>query len=402
MSESVLSRRTVLATAVALTATAASAQNGPIQPVEGNKGAPILGPRNPEREAQNPDILQPPGTDHGAIPNLKYSFADAHVKMREGGWSREVTQRDLPVATTIAGVNMRLKAGGVRELHWHKEAEWSFILAGQARITSVDNDGHNFVADVGPGDLWYFPSGVPHSIQGLSPDGTEFLLAFPSGAFSEDNTFAITDMFAHFPKEALAKNFGVDQKTFDRIPKEEKFIFQAPMPDSLQADTVGQGPGRVPLDMKFSMTAMSPDVSPGGSVRIVDTRNFPISTDISAALVDVAPGHIREIHWHPNADEWQYFVGGQGRMTVFAAQGNARTFDYRAGDVGYVPKSMPHFIENTGSEPLRFLELFNSPRYMDVSLAQWMALTPHELVEAHLQVDRAFIAAISKQKLAVM
>ena len=143
----------------------------------------MLGPHNLPREAENPDLLQPPPTDHGSVPNLRYSFADAHVKMREGGWSREVTQRELPVATTIAGVNMRLTTGGVRELHWHKEAEWAFMLAGQARITAVDSDGHNFVADVGSGDLWYFPEGIPHSIQGLEPQGCEFLLAFTQRGF---------------------------------------------------------------------------------------------------------------------------------------------------------------------------------------------------------------------------
>ena len=76
-------------------------------------------------------------------------------------------------------------------------------------------------------------------------------------------------------------------------------------------------------------------------------------------------------------------------MTVFAAEARARTFDYRAGDVGYVPMAMSHFIENTGSEPLRFLELFKSPRFMDVSLAQWMALIPHELVAARVAQGQA-------------
>jgi oxalate decarboxylase len=188
-------RRTLIAAAAAVAAGAASAQNRAPQPVEGNKGAPVLGPRNPERETENSDLVQPPATDNGSVPNLRFAFSDTHVKIREGGWSREVTQRELPVATTIAGVNMRLTAGGVRELHWHKEAEWSFMIAGNARITAADNDGHNFVADVAAGDLWYFPPGIPHSIQGLQPDGCEFLLAFPSGSFSEDSTFAITDLF---------------------------------------------------------------------------------------------------------------------------------------------------------------------------------------------------------------
>ena len=394
------SRRSLIAAGLVLSASAAAAQPAPPapSPVEGSKGAPIIGPRDPAREAQNPDLVRPPPTDHGGLPNLRFSFADAHVKMRDGGWSREVTKLELPVATTIAGVNMRLTAGGVRELHWHKQAEWSFVLAGKARITAVDNEGHNFVADVEPGDLWYFPGGIPHSIQGLEPDGCEFVLAFPDGGFSEDSTFAITDMFAHMPKEMLAKNFGVSEAAFDRIPKQERFIFQADPPPPLPADEVRDPAGRAPQDMRFRLTAQEPQTTPGGRVRIADTHNFPISTQIAVALVEVDPGHMREIHWHPNADEWQYYIAGTARMTVFGAEAKARTFDFRAGDVGYVPKSMSHFVENTGSEPLRFLELFRAPRFMDVSLAQWMALTPHELVEAHLNLSGDMVDGLRKDK----
>ena len=113
-------RRNLLAAAAALGATAAASAQGGNEPIIGSKGAPIIGPRNPEREQQSPDILRPPMTDHGSLPNLRFSFADAHMKIREGGWSREVTRRELPISTTMAGVNMRLKSGGVRELHWHK------------------------------------------------------------------------------------------------------------------------------------------------------------------------------------------------------------------------------------------------------------------------------------------
>jgi oxalate decarboxylase len=390
------SRRTLIAAAAALTAGAAAAQD--LKPVEGNKGAPILGPRNPAREAENPDFLRPPATDHGALPNLRFSFADTHIKMREGGWSREVTQRELPIATTIAGVNMRLASGGVRELHWHKQAEWSFMLAGRSRITAVDENGHNFVADVEPGDLWYFPPGIPHSIQGLPPDGSEFVLAFPDGQFSEDSTFAITDLFAHMPKPQLARNFGVAENAFERIPKEERFIFQAPLPPPLPTDAVPDPQGAVPQDMKFRLMAQPPKQFRGGTVRIADTRNFPISTQITAALVEVEPGHMREIHWHPNADEWQYYIAGKARMTVFGAEAKARTFDFQAGDVGSVPKSMAHFVENTGDATLRFLELFRAPTFEDVSLAQWMALTPRELMQAHLNLDRALLDGLRKEK----
>jgi oxalate decarboxylase len=395
-------RRTLLAAAAALGASAAASAGNDSEPVIGNKGAPIIGPRNPEREQQDPDLLRPPTTDHGNLPKLRFSFADAHMKIRDGGWSREVTQRELAISTTMAGVNMRLKSGAIREMHWHKPAEWAFMIAGKARITAVDNDGHNFIADVGAGDLWYFPSGIPHSIQGLPDEGCEFLLAFPDGNFSEDSTFAIADLFAHNDKRVLAKNFGFDVKALDHIPKEELFIFQAEAPPPLNLDTVADPLGSVPQNMAFKLMEQPLTVSPGGRVRIADTRNFPVSTDVAAAYVEIDPGHMREIHWHPNADEWQYYVSGRARMTVFAAEATARTFDFQAGDVGYVPLSMSHFVENIGLEPLRYLELFKSPRYMDVSLAQWMALTPHELVQAHLKIERSVLDALRRDKQAVV
>jgi len=133
-------------------------------------------------------------------------------------------------------------------------------------------------------------------------------------------------------------------------------------------------------------------------VRITDSSTFPVSKTIAAALVEIAPGGMRELHWHPNNDEWQYYLEGEGRMGVFASSGQARTFDYRAGDVGYVPFAMGHYIENTGTGPLRFLELFKSDYYADISLNQWLASTPRELVAQHLQLDDAFLSALSLKK----
>jgi oxalate decarboxylase len=370
----------------------------PIKATKATKGATDLGPRDQVRDAENPDILVPPSTDKGLVPNLRFSFADAHMNLQDGGWSREVTQRELPIATEMAGVNMRLKTGGVRELHWHKQAEWSIMLAGNARITAVDNDGKNFIADVLAGDLWYFPAGIPHSIQGLGPDGCEFLLAFPDGSFSESSTFLLSEVFARTPKVVLSKNFGVTEDAFDRIPKEQLFIFEAPVPGPIESDVVPNPLGAVPLNMISRAADQTITRAPGGTVRIVDTGNFPIATEVAAAIVEVAPNSMREIHWHPNADEWQYYISGSGRMTVFASQDSSRTFDFRAGDVGYVPKSMSHYVENTGDVPLKFLELFRSSRFQDVSLNQWLALTPALLVKSHLGLDQTTIDRLSKSK----
>ena len=239
-----ISRRNIMVTAAgtALTAaTAAHAQTNPSlpQPERPGHGGTDPGPRDLIRDRQNPDMLVPPATDQGTLPNLRFSFSDAHMRLTTGGWTRQVTVRELAISTTIAGVDMRLNAGSVRELHWHKAAEWAYMLYGTARITAVDPSGQNFVDDVGVGDLWYFPAGTPHSIQGLNPDGCEFLLVFDDGNFDEDNTFLISDWFKHVPNDVLAKNFGAPASAFGHTPDpSELYIFPAPVPGPLASDRI--------------------------------------------------------------------------------------------------------------------------------------------------------------------
>ncbi|SCY74115.1 oxalate decarboxylase [Paenibacillus polysaccharolyticus] len=368
------------------------------QPIRSDgAGGPDYGPRDVLRDKQNPDMLVPPKTDNGLLPNLRMSFSDTHMQLNHGGWSREITVRDLPVATTLAGVNMSLTPGGVRELHWHQQSEWAYMIWGTARITSVDQNGRNFIADVGPGDLWFFPKGLPHSIQGLE-NGCEFLLVFDDGSFSDLNTLSISDWFAHTPPEVLSLNFGVPESAFQSMPKEQVYIFQDDVPGSLESQRVQSPYGTVPLQFTYRLLAQEPLITPGGSVRIVDSTNFPISTTVAAALVEIKPGAMRELHWHPNADEWQYYLTGEGRMTVFGGNGIARTFDYRAGDVGYVPVAMGHYIQNTGKDTLWFLEIFRSDRFEDVSLNQWMALTPRDLVRDNLNAPPELLDALRKVK----
>ena len=394
----------VAGAAAAATGTAriagASAQGAAPEPIRGDDGATILGPRNEPLERENAGALAPPSTDAGLLPNLKFSFDTAHTRLTAGGWARQVTVKELPVSTTIAGVDMRLKPGAIRELHWHEQGEWALMLAGGARITAIDAEGRNFIADVSEGDLWFFPAGLPHSIQALK-DGCEFLLVFDDGDFSEFDTFLITDWFAHTPPEVLAKNFGVPQSAFSKIPpniEQERYIFPAKAPGSLARDEVRSPDGTVPQSFAYRLMQQKPIECPGGRVRIVDSSNFHAATTIAAALVEVDPGAMRELHWHPNGAEWQYYVAGSARMTVFGAQGTANTFDYQAGDVGYVPFPMGHYVENTGTTTLRFLEMFRSDRYASVSLDQWMALTPPELIKDHLPLDDSTIAALSKRQ----
>ena len=186
----------------------------------------------------------------------------------------------------------------------------------------------------------------------------------------------------------IAKNFHLAPEVFANIPQHEKYIFQGASPGDI-ADEKPRGKDVKKSIQKFvhKLLAQEPKETTGGQVRIADSTNFPISKTVAAAHLIIEPGTIREMHWHPNADEWSFFIRGHARVTVFASGGHARTFDYLPGDVGIVPKNMGHFVENIGSEPLEMLEIFRADRFRDFSLFQWMGETPKKLVVDHLFAD---------------
>ncbi|MBK4765411.1 MAG: cupin domain-containing protein, partial (plasmid) [Pantoea sp. Brub] len=343
----------------------------------------------------HPDITNPPITDNGTLPNLRYAFSDSHIKKGTGGWTRQVTQRELEISSTIAGVNMRLNKGGIRELHWHKEGEWSYMISGKARITTFDIDGTWYINEINAGDLWYFPAGIPHSIQGLEPDGCEFILAFDNGAFDEESTFLLSDWFKNIPFDILAKTFNVTPLTFSNLPKpHDRYIFAGTIDKNQIINNFSNA------KKSFIYQPLKKNIihASGGTIQIIDSSIFPIAKTIAAAIVEIKPGGLRELHWHPNNDEWQYYLEGTARMGVFASSGQSRTFNYKTGDVGYVPFAMGHYIENIGNTNVKFLELFRSDYYADISLYQWLANTPNSLIKQHLNVNSNFTTTLSLQK----
>src|ERR1700732_5165225 len=227
--------------AMSTPAAAAASFGNPDEPPQGaiNAKNPASatdpGPQNPAIRDQLQSAFSPPPTDVGGMPQIWSSFNTVQRRIQNGGWARQVTQADFAISTEISGVNMRLSAGGIRELHWHQAAEWAYMSYGHCRITVIDPTGRPYVADVKEGDLWYFPAGYPHSLQGLGPDGCEFVICFDNGAQSEFNTLLVTDWFAHTPPSVLATNFGVSADTFAKIPLNDRWIFQGKVPGDLPA-----------------------------------------------------------------------------------------------------------------------------------------------------------------------
>jgi oxalate decarboxylase len=315
------------------------------------------------------------------LPTFKFALEKSAGKVISGSYGKEATVAQLPISKGIAGVSMRLEPGAMRELHWHATAaEWAFVLAGRVRTTVIDPKGAAETNDFEPGDVWYFPRGHGHMLQCLGREPCHFILIFDNGYFSEFGTFSITDWIGHAPKALLAKNLGVPEATFDSFPKSEVYFARGAIPPEPPAAPL-QGVKLPAQTHKYRLLAQVPHATyRGGREWRVDASRFPISTTITGVILDLDPGALRELHWHPNADEWQYVIEGRVAVTLFGSHGRFRIETLEQGDVGYIPQGYGHSIENVGERPARVLIGLNAGAYETIDLSQWIAGNPADVL----------------------
>jgi oxalate decarboxylase len=315
------------------------------------------------------------------LPNFKFALEKSKAKAVGQNSAREATVEEFPISKGIAGVSMRLAPGGMRELHWHATAaEWAFVRQGRVRTTVVGPGGYSESNDFEPGDVWYFPRGHGHMLECLGDEPCHFVLIFDNGYFSEFGTFSITDWIAHTPTKMLAKNFGLSESTFAGFPKSEVYFAQGARPPRRPVEPLA-GEVRGQRTHKYRLLEDDPRVNnKGGRLWVVDSTKFPISRTITGAVLELDPGALRELHWHPNADEWQYVLDGRVAVTLFGAQGRYRIETLETGDVGYVPQGYGHSLENVGEKPVRVLIGFNAGVYEDIDLTEWIAANPADVL----------------------
>jgi oxalate decarboxylase len=313
--------------------------------------------------------------------------------LSEGGSAKEATVEEFPVSQSIAGVSMHLKPGAFREMHWHSiAAEWAYILDGEVRTTAITPDGTTSTDDFQKGDIWFFPKGHGHMLQCLGDKPCHFLLGFDSGHFSEFGTFSITDWISHVPPAIMAKNTGLPASFFSGLPKKELYIGIGKIAEKPRPKNINPA---IPFSTSLHKFSMEKEgiyqEFKGGSVKLVSSLEFPIQNTITSMRMNIEPGAIRELHWHPNADEWQYVMQGQGELSIFGSHGRVKTMPYKKGMVGFIKQGYGHFIENTGTETLKLIILFNSPVYQEISLNDWLNSNPPQLIADHfgMSLDQA-------------
>lgn len=332
------------------------------------------------------------------MQSFKYSLEQKEPRTGPGGITRGASVRDFPASRGIAGVSMRLAPGGMRELHWHANAaEWAYVISGSCRTTVIHPDGASHTDTFNPGDVWYFPRGYGHSIQGLGPEECHFILIFDNGDFSEDHTFSITDFLTQTPDSIVAENLGISEEQAAKLPKGEAYFVKGPVPDDSSSFSTSRSISELTTTHRYPLASKQPRRAPGGGTqRTVTVEDFPISKTMAGSLLELQPGALRELHWHPNADEWQYYISGSAEMGVFLAEGHAVTEHLKAGDIGYVPMGAGHYIKNTGKDVLRVLIGFNSGHYEAIDISDWLAGNPADVLMTNLGLSQEEAAQLPK------
>jgi oxalate decarboxylase len=303
------------------------------------------------------------------------------IKATSGGWAREITTRSLPIATGIAGAHLFINAGGCREMHWHNSAEWAYIINGHCQVTIVDPEGQLEIANLGPGDLWFFPKGHSHAIQTLGSEPCHAILAFDDGLYGEHGTFGISDWMSRFDAATLSQTLGGPAEIFAQMPKAETYIMQG---DVLALDGPQARAAR-PLDHgrshRYALMSQKPRISTaGGTLHVASAKEFPMSSSMSGLVLKLKPGAMHEPHWHPNANEWHYVLKGRTRVTLFASDKRMAVAELSPGECAYIPINCGHSIQNIGTEDAEIVGVLDSGIYQESSLSDWVSKAPRHLL----------------------
>lgn len=321
-------------------------------------------PLNPSRHvvsltAQSPDFSGP----RGSI---------AHV---------DVTR--LPLLRRLSIRRLLLAPGGVREPHWHANAhELGYVLRGSALVTIAANHAARESFLVGPGDMFFVPSGSLHAIANAGEEEAEFILAF---THEHPEDFGLGASFGAMTPAVLGNTFDQPASAFAAIthgPAVEPQVLGLPQPPTIEAQARHINP------LKFSIEANLPQIdSPAGSARQSKAPLWPALADISMFSVRITDEGMREPHWHPETAEMGYVAEGRARMTILDPDGSSDTYEIAPGDVYFIPPAYPHHIENIGVGTLHLLIFFDRANPGDIGFRTLVGTLPRDVLAATFGVD---------------
>ncbi len=324
------------------------------------------------------------------------SLDDGPIKATSGGWARDLTAKQLPIATGIAGAHLFLNPGGVREMHWHSSAEWAYVLGGQCQATIVDPEGGMEVVNFGPGDTWLFPAGHAHAIQCIGTVACHAILAFDDGLYGDHGTFGLTDWLSRMDSSLLETALGLSETVRHGMPEGEAYIMQGPVVSQDSAAARHEKKLNSNASHRFALSRVKPRLqSEAGALRVAPAKVFRLSTAMTGFVETLQPGAVHTPHWHPRANEWHFLVKGHTRVTLYEPEKRMATAELKPGDCAYFPRAAAHMVQNIGAEPCEFVGVHDHSAFEECSLSQWLSSAPRQLIAANLGVRENDLAGVA-------
>lgn len=336
----------------------------------------------------------PTSNDPDVVPNTPgYNF---HFALSEkpfsvyenAGQLRTLDPADIS-SDTMGFAYLDIFPGGIRELHWHPfSTEWGFITEGECRFTLMDNDGNYENGIAKKGDIWNFPKSFGHSIQATHPiDGCKMALFFSAPYVPTVNDISLSEMMTAFPRDVLEENLGAPADVIATFYQEMVSLSPGPFPPPPFPES--QSP--LTVDPIFNIqNGNCVDSGDGGYLLMVTDNNFPGTTEISGGFMHLAEGGLRDIHWHPNANEMHYVLNGTLKVGLYSIEGVRNTYTLNAGDLGFIPQGMAHYLEAVDG-PVEFLLAFDNPSWTTQELSTMMAQVPSYITAASINTTRAVV-----------
>ncbi|MFT4037294.1 MAG: cupin domain-containing protein [Thermomicrobiales bacterium] len=159
--------------------------------------------------------------------------------------------------------------------------------------------------------------------------------------------------------------------------------WRAPVPD--EDDVTPAPPPFAGVDgglppFSFPLESSTPTARPLGSIRWATQVQAPVLDGVAMASLRLAPGGLRELHWHLNAAELSYCLTGAGRIGIFAPDGSSETIAITPGSITFVPNGYTHYIENTGPDELHLVVGFTHARPDTTDFSEALPAIPAPLL----------------------
>lgn len=295
----------------------------------------------------------------------------------------------FPFMHTMALATITLKKGGVREPHWHPNAdEMTYCVSGKALITMFSPGNNHDTFTLSAGEVVYFPRGFIHHIENINPSETgesSFILAYDHHSPEDlDLSQSIGSMSTH----VLASTFSSSKKIFQTLKRgtTDTFISRR---KTIETST------SIHNHNKFNLEKIHPQIeTKGGLARIANKTNFPALEHLALFSLRIAKKGVREPHWHPNATELNFVVQGKARLTILSPSGEIDTFELLPGQGSIIPAGYFHHIENIGPKELHMTVFFNNAIPDDIGLSGAVSAYSKETLASLFGVEPEFLSQL--------